>query len=133
MIRQVANLKDKAGSEIRAWDKRTTGKLKAGITLLKTKVKNKVSDVKTTVKAPTKRIIARTSGKAKAVLYGRSRHTLAGKLEGTLKSNQVKVKNVVTKANNLVQGYKKAGIQYGTGLAKGKLIQTGSKIRREWR
>jgi hypothetical protein len=39
MIRQVANLKDKAGSEFRAWDRRSSGKLKAGLTVIRTKNK----------------------------------------------------------------------------------------------
>jgi hypothetical protein len=133
MIRQVANLKDKAGSEFRAWDRRSSGKLKAGLTVIRTKIKNKANDIKTSVKAPLKKKVTQAVGKTKAVLYGHTRHSAYGKVKGAIQSNQIKIKNKLENTKNLYKGYKKAAIQYGTGQVKGKLIQTGSKIRRELR
>ena len=133
-IRTTRNLQDKISSKLGAADARITGKVKAGLTIVRTRVKNKMNDVKASVKAPLVKKKKQLIGKAKTVLYGgRTRHTVIGNIKGAASSIGIKAKNKIENVNNLKKGYTKAVGQYAVGQIKGKAIETKSALRRKWR
>jgi hypothetical protein len=133
-IRAIRNAQDKITSKIGAADARITGKVKAGVTLLRSKVKNKAGDVKAAIKAPVARKISRVKGSVKSALYGgRTRHKVVGNIKGALASAAIKGKNKIESATESKKAYIKASKQYLKGQVKGKAIETASAVRRKWR
>lgn len=133
-IRAIRNAQDKISSKIGATDARITGKVKAGVTILRSRVKNKAGDIKAGIKAPIAKKLSRVKGSVKSALYGgRTRHKVVGNIKGALASAAIKGKNKIESAAESKKAYIKAGKHYVKGQIKGKAIETASAVRRQWR